>query len=209
MGFLVGRFAVLPARSLFATSVVRRPARGLSLIELNLVVATIAVIALMIVPARAPVNVAQVDGSLNDVAQTLRFTRDIAARTDTPHGVEIGTEGQRLRVFRVDSTTGNPIAEFDVYNPLEKSLYELALPPEAQAAFSWNGRSGGDPVSSVFNDGQSACLSQRRFVVESDGTTRCFNPFGGRLEGVEVRVGGSAYTRTVRLDPFTSTVSVD
>lgn len=213
MGVL-NRFSVVPklapkSRASFTTSFLRRPARGLSLIELNMVVATIAIIALMMVPGRAPANVAQIDGVLNEVAQALRFTRDLAARSEQPHGLRFNSEGQLLRVFRVEDDAGTYTAKFDVYDPLKKSLYELELPREARAFLNWNGRSGADPVTSVFNDGQSPCLAARTLVIEPDGTTRCFNPYGGRLEGVEVRLGSATYTRALRLDPFTSTISAD
>ncbi len=181
---------------------------GLSLIELNLVVATIAVIALMVVPARAPGRVAETDFAAVEVANALRFARDQALANGVPYGVRLSPDAQFLSLFRMAVSGSGETEVFDVYDPLRKLPFVVRLPQQTRGSMSWEGQSGGNPMVTVVNDGRGNCLDLNALIIDPSGITRCLNPYGTRIEGARLVLASGVYRRRVSIDRFTARVSL-
>ena len=187
---------------------VRFPQRaaGFSLIELNLVVATIAVLAVMIVPAAAPQRVEQTALATAQIRAALSFARDQAAHRQAGYGVGIDRDGSRVRVFRiVNDASGTPQATYDVTHPVSRGLFGFELPAGLGAHMKWSGSGGAQPT--VHNDGIETCNVLDAIVFAGDAATRCLDPYGGRIVDLHVEVGTGRYSQVLKVDPYTAAVS--
>lgn len=123
----------------------RRPAcqHGVTLVEMVLVVAILAIAAALLIPKADVVGPATVNGAAGQVADAMRFARREAMRTGVYHVVMFDTAAQTLRVYRL--TTSGVVAEDTtqpVVYPVDMRTYNIA--------FSNDPASGTTIASAVF-----------------------------------------------------------
>ena len=177
---------------------------GFSLFELNLVVATIAIVALLVVPASAPAQDSQTQVAAVEMENALRFARDKAAQEQTFYGVQLLESGRQVRVFRVHPITRAQV--LDVRQPLTRGLYQIEFGDNTQAEFLWAGAGGAAAPPPVWRDGRSACPDTSAVMFDPTGVTRCYDPYGVRIQNVVARVGSSGSQVVLEIDPYSGRV---
>ena len=175
---------------------------GVTLAEMTVVVALLAVAAAIAVPAADPVGPPRVGAVAAEVAQALRFAQREALRTKVWHVVRIDPPAQ-LRVYRLNTSgtiaedTGRP-----VLHPLDKLTY--------QVSFASGSAAGARIVSAVFRYQQGATRNYASFAPDgspADIHGWLLTDIDPLRDGVvTVRYGN--VERTVRLAPATGRVTL-
>lgn len=97
--------------------------KGISYIELMIVVVILGIVAAAAMPNFSSTNEKKLDNAANEVASALRFAQSEATKTKISYGISIDLANDRIRVYRLPATT----AVYDVYHPIDKKLYDLQL----------------------------------------------------------------------------------
>lgn len=186
--------------------------RGVTLAELLLVVALLAIVAGVSVQQAGPVLERRVDTAVDEVAAALRFARGEAVRTGAVHGVDFSAAtmggARRIRLFRIDGAQPTT-AVYDVQHPLDKRVFAIA-PASApgmagvalvQAGFYY--KKGKDGVPQAFE----------WIAFDADGMPDYYPDPAGYASYSQapyvsgVTIGGSGRTRQVLVDPVTGRVT--
>jgi prepilin-type N-terminal cleavage/methylation domain-containing protein len=159
----------------------RRSARqhGVTLVEMVLVVAVLAVAAALAIPKADVVGPAAVNVAAVQVANALRFARREAIRTGAYHVVKLDTAAQTLRVYRL--TTSGVVAEDSarpVVHPVDMRTYNLAF--------------SNDPAS-------GATIASAVFKYQS-GLTATYATFGP--DGAPADIRGTWFLKLFVIDPL-------
>ena len=99
--------------------------KGFSLLELLVVIAIIGTMAMVAVPSTVGVDQARVDQAASEVAQALRFARDLSIAEADAYAVALDPADERIRVLRVDTSVVPPAPIYDVRHPLTKKLWDI------------------------------------------------------------------------------------
>ena len=100
--------------------------RGFSLAELMFVLVVLAVVTAITIPGTTARSDLRLQRAGQEVAAALEFARAETLRTGVSHGVRV-QGGQRITVFRLDRSKSPPAERYDVYHPVDKSLYDVDL----------------------------------------------------------------------------------
>ena len=175
--------------------------RGITLLELLLVVAILGIVVLIAMPAVRPYNERQLDAVAQEVAAAIRFARDETLRTGTSYGVNINVNSQRLRIYRLDTSGSPPTLIYDVRNPLDKKLYDLQFATDPLlsgvnvTALSFYYRGNATPFDFVEFDVWGTPK------YNDLGTTRL-------LSNGEIKLGSGDAERIIKVTPMTGRVKV-
>ena len=173
--------------------------RGYTLTELVIVVTILAVVAAIAVPNASTGPDRRLDLVAQQFADAIRFARTEAIRTGEPHGFRFLTNQYRIRVFSAD-TSGSPWTwVWDVYQPVDKQLYDYTFPADLQGA--------GPPVthSPLY---RGTCDRQGTVYFDAAGTPWCLEPETILLDSYRLNVVLDAEQATVNLDGITGRVTV-
>jgi prepilin-type N-terminal cleavage/methylation domain-containing protein len=174
--------------------------RGFTLLEILLVAAVLGIMALAVIPSVQPYKEQRLDVAAREVAAAISFARDETVRTGKPYGVNISASSQRLRVYRL-VTSPSPTPAYDVYNPLDKKLYDLqftadpALSGVQVSAVSLYYRGLAGPVDFVNFDAWGTPK------YNDSGTIRLLN-------NGEIKLASGDAERIIKVDPMTGRVTV-
>jgi prepilin-type N-terminal cleavage/methylation domain-containing protein len=174
--------------------------QGVTLIELLIVVGLLSLIAAVAVPALFSDDEANLDRAADQLANAFRFAHAEALRTGQPYGVIADQPSQSVKIYRLDDTVDPPVVHYDVYDPLNKQLYDLRF-----------GASGSDPsVSSIYFKFQGVLASQDSLDFAAATGVPRFNDSGTirMLENGYIRLSHDGATRTVTVSPMTARVTV-
>ncbi len=205
--FIMGHsgFGFRPARNgvpffMGATEMQRRIQDGYTLIELLIVVGTIALIAAIAIPATTSTNSdEQLEQVANEFADAIRFARSESIRTGEPHGFSFLTSQYRIRVFSADTAVSPWTWIWDVYHPIDKGLYDYSFPADLAAAEV--------PVVHV-PDYRGVCDRQGTVYFDANGTPWCLEPETVLLESYRLDFAAGHSTASVSLDGITGRVTV-
>lgn len=119
--------------------------KGLSYIEIMIIVIILGVVAAVAMPNFSSTNLAKLDNAASEVADAIQFARAESIRTKIPYGIIADATTNRIRVYRLLGLT----ATYDVYHPIDKQLYDIQLTTDAfvsgvvldSASFSFTGSS--------------------------------------------------------------------
>ncbi len=175
------------------------PAPGWTLFEILVVLAILGIVAstLFLHPAAFQQGV-KLDLAASEAASALRFARSEAIRKRSVHGVRLGTSGDRIRVYDLDTSGGPFVEQFTVYHPVDKKLYDVTL-------------------SSGMASGTSISLSDFRFVGDAGVyESMAFDAKGFPVSPIDlaalsqgsVELSSAAGTRTLSVVPGTGRVTV-
>lgn len=177
---------------------------GLSLIELLVAVSVLAMLAATVVPMVGMVShPTQTNEAAERVGAALRFAREEALRTATPHGVSFtpGSASDLIQVYRLDTAVSPPTPQYTVRNPLSRQLYVEALGAsspfpdvrlETQPVVTANGNAA---ALSFTADGAPAIV-QGAALLRLSGT------------GARVRVVAKAHSRDVLAAAETGRITI-
>lgn len=106
--------------------------RGLSLVELSIVVVIVGIAASVVIPNLATVDPYKLDRVAGEVAEAIRFARSEALRSGSPHGVLIDhldqdSSAKEIMVYKVD-LTGSPFGKAStLHHPFTRQRYDLQV----------------------------------------------------------------------------------
>ncbi len=97
--------------------------QGLTLLEIAIVVSLLAIMSAVTLPNLANTDTYRLGYATAAVMESIRFARAEAIRTGTPHGINISTVTNAIKVYSLPSIM--PV--YDVYHPVDKALYTIQL----------------------------------------------------------------------------------
>ncbi len=96
---------------------------GLSLLELVIIVSILTIILAAVAPGIHQQHHEPLLAASRELVEAARFARAEALRTRVPHGIQLNTSTDRIRVYRAPA--GTPI--FDVRHPIDHQPYDRQL----------------------------------------------------------------------------------
>lgn len=177
----------------------RQEERGYTLVELVIVVSIIALIAAIAIPATSSSSDKQLELVAQEFAAAMRFARSESMRTGNPHGFRQESSGRLIRVFSLDDATSPPTLVYDIYNPIDKQLYEYDLSMQAQAG-----------ATTLDHDRiyRGTCNTSANVYFDDNGTPWCADPSNILLERFDVHFEQGTDRITLTLDGITGRVTV-
>lgn len=172
---------------------------GYTLVELVIVVTVLAVIAAIAVPATSPSSDKPLDLAAQEFAAAMRFARSESIRTGDLYGFHENSNNNQIQVFRLDTGTSPATLIYDVYHPIDKSLYDFDLDLESLAAADSITR------NTVY---RGTCNQQNQIFFDANGTPWCSDPTSVLLESYELTFSSGSSQRIVTLDRVTGRVTV-
>lgn len=171
---------------------------GYTLVELMIVVIVLAAIAAIAVPATSSNSDRQLDLAAQEFAAAIRFARSEAIRTGEPYGFHDHATQKQLQIFRLDTGSSPATLVYDVYHPIDKSLYDINfdLPPVAVSSIDH---------TTVY---RGTCNQRNRIYFDRNGTPWCSRPETILLDQFEARITLGTSVRTVTLDRITGRVTI-
>ena len=142
--------------------------QGFSLVEAMLVVMLLGVVALIATPDSRPSQRYRLEKAAAEIADAYRFARSEAIRTSNPHGVRLQLNQNRVRVYDGDMGTSPPTAQYTVYHPVTKRLYDLDLDLRRDLR--------GVVMDSVDRTWTGTCDQAGYVTFDANGTPHCNDP---------------------------------
>ncbi len=176
-----------------------REERGYTLVELVIVVTVLALIAAIAVPSLSSGPKKDLDLAAQEFAAAMRFARSESIRTGEPYGFLQQSGAKRIRVYRLDTGTSPATLIYDVYHPIDKSLYDFDLDLESLAAADSITR------NTVY---RGTCNQNNRVFFDANGTPWCSDPTSVLLESYELTFSSGSSQRIVSLDWVTGRVTI-
>ena len=172
---------------------------GYTLIELVITVTIIAVIAAIAMPAFSSGSSKQLERAAAEFAAAMRFARTESIRTGEPHGFHEQSNNKRIQVFRLDIATNPATLVYDVYHPIDKSLYDFDVDLESLAAADLITRS---------SNYRGTCNQEEQVYFDTNGTPWCSEPTTVLLDFYELTFTSGMTQRVVALDAITGRVTI-
>lgn len=172
---------------------------GYTLLEMMIVVAVLAAIAAIAVPADSSTRHQTLELAATQLAGALQFAREESRRTGVTHGVSLDISSDQVRVFRLDETTNPNQMLFDVYQPVSKQIYTINF-----GAAPYRGVS----LSAVGGQFVGACTEPGNVSFDRFGVVRCIDPVATRILNADVELVLAGLKRTVLVDSYTGRVSI-
>lgn len=177
---------------------------GVTLTEMLVVVALIALGASITIPNASPLTEVTNDLATSEVIRAIRFAQREALRTSARYTVQIDATAQTLRVYRM--TTSGTVTEdtsFTVQNPLDKRKYDIAF-----SAASGPARA---VISAVDFDYEKKKTNLNTLSFGPDGTPDMLISFkasdDAALQAGTVTIKYGNVQRVLSVDPITGRVS--
>ena len=174
--------------------------RGFALLELVIVIAILAIVAAIAVPSLSTSTERRLNLAAERFAAAIRFARTESIRTSNPHGIRHLNNEKRIRVYRADTSTNPATVVYDVYDPVDKQLYDYNLDTQTVEAVDSITR------NTLFN---GICTDAGLVYFDRTGMPWCGSPENVLLESFELVFQGGVAQRTVRLDGYSGRVTVE
>ena len=173
--------------------------RGVTLVELLVVVAIIGVVAVVATPFLSSADPQKLDYAASEFASAMQYARSEAIRTGRPTGFRQSSANKRFRVFRPDTGTSPWTPVYDVYHPVSRQLYDINLDDHPLAA--------ADNLSHnrIY---RGTCNTESNVYFDRNGTPWCTNPETVLLERFDITLTLGGHTRVVALDGISGRVTV-
>ncbi len=172
---------------------------GYTLTELVVVICLLALLVALAQPGASPSERERLELAAGEFAAAIRFARSESIRTGEPHGFRFLTNQHRIRVYRTDPS-GTPWTWiWDVYHPIDKSLYDYTVPANLTGAAA--------PVvhTPIY---RGNCDRPGAVYFDANGTPRCLEPETVLLESYRLDFTTGRATATVILDGISGRVTV-
>ena len=173
--------------------------RGITLLELLIVVSILGIVAVAAVPSLSPGEPYRLELAAREFAQAMRYARSEAIRTGEPRGFHLQATDKRIRVIRPTTPTPPFTAVYDIYHPVSKQFYDIDLDTHPFAAAATTVRSGSF---------RTTCNKPDFIYFDPRGTAWCGDPANVMLNNAGITLGLGSHTRVVSLDGITGRVTV-
>ncbi len=172
---------------------------GYTLTELIIVVTILGVIAAIAVPATSSGTDSKLELAASEFAAAMRFARSESMRTGEPYGFDERSNNNQILVFRLDTGTNPATLIYDVYHPIDKSLYDFDLDLQSLAA-----------ADSITRNTayRGTCNQNNEVYFDVNGTPWCSDPTSVLLESFELTFQSGSTQRVVKVDSITGRVTV-
>lgn len=178
---------------------VPRFVRGYTLAELLVVVVVVGLVATVAMPSLSSGDAAKLDLVAAEVADAIRFARAEAMRLGVARGFRQQSTAKRIRVFRMDTNTTPATLVYDIYQPIDKHIYDTEFDRQP-FAFT------GDIVRNATFNG--TCNQTGNIFFDANGTPWCADPDNVLLDQFDVTLTLGQASRLVRLDGITGRVTI-
>ena len=186
-------------QSVRRASEVLQQIRGVTVLELMIVLMIMAIVATVAMPTFRPAEQQKLALATAEAADAIRFAREESIRTGTPHGITGSVAAGQYRIFRLDTSVAPATWLFDVYHPTAKQPYWVAVD---------SGSTSGVTMTQADVNFLSACNNDAGFVFGSRGNPICTDPLTTSAAGavMVLRYGGTI--RSINVAPITGRVTV-
>lgn len=182
----------------------RRLQNGITLFEMLIVIAIIALCASIAIPNANTVTPFRADAVAREIARTIRFAQSEAIRTNAWHQVKFDTTAQTVRVYRLVISKNSATEDFanPTENPIDKQPYALNFK---------SGPVSGAIASSAFNYGPQNTTSH---TLSFDSTGTPGDIQGDKPKDTYALVSGrvtitnGSQIRKIDIDPLTGRVAI-
>lgn len=174
-------------------------ARGVSLVELSLVVAILGVIAIVVLPQLSATDPVKLDMAAEIQAEAMRYARSEAMRRGEPIGFRQQNAQKRMRMFSLDTGTSPWGVLYDVYHPIDKQLWDIKLDEHPFAA--------AETVATT-KQFRGTCNTPSNVYFDALGIARCADPETVPLERYVVTLTLGGHSRSVSLDGPSGRVTI-
>lgn len=171
---------------------------GFSLTELLIVVAVLGIVATIAVPTTAGLDEQRVDEAASEVAQALRYARDISITTGEVYAVALSGVDERVQVLRYDGFLVTSLPVYDVRHPLTKRLWDIDFDEYAPAR--------GVDLESTRTYLRACTIPQNHLRFIAGELVKCEVPTSARIDQVTITLTRGAASATVLLDGLTGRV---
>jgi prepilin-type N-terminal cleavage/methylation domain-containing protein len=182
--------------------------RGVTLVELTIVVAILGITALVMIPGYSATDPQKLELAANRVAEALRYARSEAMRSGEMHGVLLDVDdtdasAKDIIVFKADLTISPFGNAGTLYHPLSKHPYDLWLD---KGGFTQNVKfaSTNHPFSFEGLTGTKKHI----FFTAQGIPVYADNGVLSRFTGGDIRLDYGGKTRTVSIQPTTGRVGL-
>ncbi len=166
---------------------------------MTVVVAILGVVAFIVYPQLSSTDPAKLELAAEIQAEAMRYARTEAMRLGAPVGFRQENGQKRMRVYSLDTSTTPWTVTYDVYHPISKQLWDVALDDHPFAA--------ADGVSTT-KGFRGNCDAPSNIYFDAHGTARCADPNTTPLERYEVTLTLGNHTRVVALDGYSGKVTI-
>lgn len=177
---------------------IARRHKGISLLELLIVVSILGIVAAVAVPGFSSSKSHEAALAADEIAQALRFARSESMRTGQTYGVHLNPGLRRVRVFSADGSTDPATAVYNVYHPVTKKLYTVDFDAHPIVRL--------DSLA-VVPSFRATCDTPMYLHFDAHGTAWCGTSSTVLLTGAVITVATGAETAALTLDGVTGRVS--
>ena len=174
--------------------------KGLTLLELTIALAILALIAVIALPSSAPAKKYKLEAAAQQFADAIRFARSEAVRTGSWYGYYFRGDQKIISVYRADTGTNPWTPIYDVYHPVTKQLYTIDLTNDPVASV--------DLITGSANYQSSTCTDSNYTNFSNNGIAYCNNPNNLLLTDGTIIFNLNGDTREITLNGFNGRVSV-
>ena len=175
--------------------------RGLTLLELTIAIAILALIAVIALPSSAPAKKYKLEAAAQQFADAMRFARSEAMRTGNSYGYYFRGDLKQISVYRADTGTNPWTPIYDVYHPVTKQLYTIDLSNDSVASV--------DSIVESSNYHGGSCTDSNYTNFSKNGIAYCNNPNNLLLKQSTITFDVNNATREITLNGFNGRVSVN
>jgi len=173
--------------------------RAYTVTELLVVVVLLGLAATIAMPSPKPGESRKLDFAAVEIANAMRFARSEAMRTGDAKGFYQQSVAKRIRVFSIDTDSLPATIEYDVYHPVDKTLYVRQF---KQQPYAFDGNIEIGPSY------RSTCDTTSTVYFDAGGTPWCSDPADVLLKRFDVILTLGTSSRVVTLNGITGRVTV-